>query len=434
MATGLGSVNVTNLAAQWALAVGTFKGTTTSTKVNNGTTTVTITHGQSVNLSATVTSTSGTPTGDVSFLAPTALNGGIGCVQVLPQTCSQTLNNSGTASFATTFLPGGSYSVKAHYAGDGNFAPSDDPTGVPVVVNPEGSKVQAGIVTFDTTGHLLNTNATSFSYGSPYIFRMEILKSTGTCQLLANPVTTSGCAFDATGTVTLTDSGSPLDGGTFPVNSQGHTEDQPIQLAPGTHALSASYSGDASYSASSSPTDNVTVSKATTATTVVPNPSSITTSTSVTLTATINTQSNGAAPTGTVQFLNGSTPITGTVTYTGQSGAQSATGFATLTATLTTTLSVLPVAPTPRGPLPFAPLLILACISVILALLALRLSQNKRRGLVYASLLLLTALAAGIAGCSGGGSNGPKTIPISAQYSGDTNYSSSSGSTAVTKQ
>jgi hypothetical protein len=266
--------------------------------------------------------------------------------------------------------------------------------------------------------------------------RFDILNSAGNatnCQPLTTG-TNTGCAIDATGTVTITDNGSALDQGAFPVNSEGSGEDQPIQLPAGTHNLSATYSGDISYNPpGSATTSTLTVSKATTATTVGANPSSITTSTSVTLTATINTQSNGAAPTGTVQFLNGSTPISGTVTYTGQSGAQSATGFATLTATLTTTLSVLPVAPTPRGPLPFAPLLILACISVILAFLTLRLSQNKRRGYVYASLLLLTALAAGIAGCSGG-SSGPKTIPISAQYSGDTNYSSSSGSTSVTKQ
>ena len=429
LATGLGSVNVANLATQWPLAVGTFHATTTSTKINGAMTAVTITHGMSVNLSATVTSTSGTPTGDVSFLAPTSVNGGIGAATL----------SGGTATLASIFLPGGSYNVKAHYAGDGTFAPSDDLTGVPVVVNKESSSLQIGIVTFDpVTERVTSANSTNFAYGSPYIFRMDIVNSKGTatnCQPITTGVIT-GCAVDATGTVTAKDGTVPLDAGTFPINSLGHAEDLPIQLAPGTHNLSATYSGDISYNAPTSPTtDTVTVTKATTNTQVVAGPSTITTATAVTLTATITTQSNGAAPTGTVQFLNGSTPITGTVTYTGQSGAQSLTGFATLTATITTTLSVLPVNPGPRAPLPFAPLLILVCVIVILTLLLLRLSQNRRRGYVYATLLLLAPFATAVAGCNnGGGPSGPRTISITAQYSGDTNYSASSGTTSVTKQ
>ncbi len=430
LATGLGSVNVTNLVTQWPLTVGTFKPTTTGTKINGVTTPVTIIHGTSVTLSATVTSTTtGTPTGDVSFLAPTSVNGGIGAATL----------SGGTATLPTTFLPGssgGSYNVKAHYAGDGTFAPSDDPTGVPVTVTKENSSLQIGIVTFDpVTGAPISANATNFAYGSPYVFRMDILNTKGTttnCQPVTG--TTAGCAVDATGTVTVTDGGAPLDAGTFPINSLGHAEDQPIQLAPGTHNLSATYSGDISYNAPASPTtDTVTVTKATTNTQVMASPSTITTATPVTLTATIVTQSNGAAPTGTVQFLNGSTPISGTVTYTGKSGAQSSTGFATLTATITTTLSVLPASPGPRAPLPFAPLLILAWVIVIPALLVLRLSQKRRRGYVYATLLLLAAFTTAAAGCNGGGSSA-HGISITAQYSGDTNYSASSGTTSVTKQ
>jgi hypothetical protein len=175
------------------------------------------------------------------------------------------------------------------------------------------------------------------------------------------------------------------------------------------------------------------VSKATTTTMVAANPSAITMATPVTLTATIATQSNGAAPTGTVQFLNGTTPITGTVTYVGMSGAQSSTGLASLTATLTTTLSALPVSPTPRTPLPVAPPTLLLCVSMVLAYLAIRLSKNRRRGFVYATLILLAGLAAGITGCSNSGSGGSHTISINAKYSGDTNYAASTGSTIVTK-
>src|SRR5262249_9198641 len=77
-ATGLGSVTVTKLGAAGKTSVGAFRASPTATKINGGTGTVTITHGTSVNFSATVTSALGTPTGDVSFLAPTTVNGGIG--------------------------------------------------------------------------------------------------------------------------------------------------------------------------------------------------------------------------------------------------------------------------------------------------------------------------------------------------------------------
>src|SRR5438034_3722226 len=130
-------------------------------------------------------------------------------------------------------------------------------------------------------------------YGSPYILRFDILNSKGTaCTPVSAPPVITGCALDATGSVTITDNGSPLDQGTFPVNAEGSGEDQPIQLPPGTHNLSASYSGDNSYNASGPVADSVTVTKATTSTAVTATTSTITTSTSVTLTATITTQSN----------------------------------------------------------------------------------------------------------------------------------------------
>ena len=335
LATGLGSVNVANLAAAWTTTVGAFKPSTTSLKLNGATSTVTITHGTSVAAAVTVAQTSGTvvPTGDVSLIAPTSVNGGIG---------SGTLS-SGIATFNTTFLPGGSYNVKAHYAGDGTFAPSDDSTGVPVVVNKENSRLQMGIVTFDpVTGNITSTNATSFAYGSPYILRLDILNSLGTntnCQPLTQ-TNNPGCAIDATGSVAITDNGAPLDTGTFVINSAGHAEDQPIQLNAGSHGIVATYSGDISYNPpSASSTATWTVSKATTATGLAASPATgVTTATPVTLTATIASQSNSTAgPGGTVTFFNGTTQIGSPVTVV-PAGA-TAIAFASGTASLQTTFS-----------------------------------------------------------------------------------------------
>lgn len=422
LATGLGSVNVANLQLAWGAAVGTFKGTITSLTINGGTIPAPIAHGTAVTLAATVTSTLGTPTGDVSFIAPTTVNGGIGDVTLA----------AGTKSLSTTFLPGGAYSVTAHYTGDGTFAPSDS-NAVPVVVSKENSKLQVGIVTTDPlTGNTTSANATTFAYGSPYVLRLDILNSTGTatnCQPITTGVTT-GCALDATGTVMVTDNGSPLDAGTFSVNSTGHAEDQPIQLAVGAHSLSASYSGDISYNPAGPVADTLTVTRAVTSTQVAPSAVSIVSGGSITLTANVTTNSSGVAPTGTVQFKNGSSTLSSAVTCTPT--AATSTAAASCTAALTTTLSFFapPSVPRQLPRLPALPVCIVACLLALTFFLGLRFLPAGRRRYAFACLLLVAFVMAGIAGCGGGssgggGGGGPQIRSITAVYSGDGNYAAS---------
>src|SRR5260370_20339380 len=156
--------------------------------------------------------TAGTIPGDVGLVAPPAVNGGIGDATL----------SGGSATLTTTFLPGGTYNLNARYAGDTTFASSTSTPGVPVTVNKENSILQYGIVTFDiNTGNITNTNSMNFPYGSPYILRMDILNHTGTttnCQPLATNGVITGCAFDATGTVTITDNDAPLYTATFIIN------------------------------------------------------------------------------------------------------------------------------------------------------------------------------------------------------------------------
>jgi len=433
LATGLGTVNVANLAAAWPTALGTFNGTTTTLLINNSATPAVIPHGTAVTGKVTVAvvaPATGTPTGDVAVLGP---SGSIG----INGFCSQCTLSGGTTTISGVILPGGTYNAKAHYAGDGTFAASDS-ADVPVVVTKENSALQMGIVTFNiNTGSIVSTNATSFSYGSPYILRMDILNHTGTttnCQPLVTGGTATGCAFDATGTITLKDNGNPLDGGSFPVNSEGHAEDQPIQLGAGSHPLTADYSGDNSYNASVQIADNLTVTKATTTTGVASLPSSITSGTMVTLTATISTQSNGVAPSGTVQFLNGATPISGTVTLIPTNGIDSSTGFASLKATLTTTISAL-IPPVPMGRTrPSPPLWRFVLLATAMAAFAYFLARfPKQRKYVYASMILFGLILTGVAGCGGGGPQ-IKSVTIHANYSGDSNYNSSSGQVSITVQ
>ena len=543
LATGLGSVNVTGLAAAWGTAVGTFKATASTLLINNTANPGTIAHGTAVTAKVTVSAT-GTPTGDVSLLAPSvgSINSG---------------NNGGTLSggIATingVILPGGTYSVTAHYAGDGTFAPSDS-AGVPITVNQENSRLQYSIITFDPiTGNITSSNATTVAYGSAYILRFDILNSTtNACTPPGvTPSVTTGCAFDATGTVTIADNGSPLTcsplvpGCTSPfsVNTEGSGEDQPIQLTGGSHTLSATYSGDISYNAVTTPvTDMVTVTPASTSSSLSASPNPVPTSQQVTLSVTISSQSNsatgatgtvtfkdgstsigtanvtqvaatsttfaggtasltttfaatgshsltavyggdtnyatstssavslavgqtttttlaasptslpagggsvtltatvvgtgtGASPTGTVQFMNGATALSTPAVCSAVSGAASPTCKATLTATLS--FLVPPVGPrhVPTLRIPWTLLLGFALL-LLLFLNSKRIPARYRRAYAYASLLLLSALVAGLAtACSGGyggGGGGVHYDTVTAVYGGDSTYAGST-SAAVT--
>ena len=145
LATGLGSVNAANLVNNWTNA--TFTATSTSLDLSPAT----VVHGSPVSATVNVSSASGTPTGSVSINA-VASNGSV-------QT--GTLNN-GTYTASLLNFPGGSYSVRAHYAGDGIYA-SGDSNPVTLTVSPEASTTRLQTLLYNfTTG-----NATPRSPHSP---------------------------------------------------------------------------------------------------------------------------------------------------------------------------------------------------------------------------------------------------------------------------
>jgi hypothetical protein len=159
----------------------------------------------------------------------------------------------------------------------------------------------------------------------------------------------------------------------------------------------------------------------------------------VTLTATVATQSSGVAPGGAlttpVQFLNGTTPISGTVKLTPVNGPASS---ASLTATLTTTLSALGI---PDTTSPWKPKLLpglfwlLGCCALLYGLFLVKMPRARRRGYAYAGLVVFALAAAGIAGCGGSKSTPQnKTVTVTAKFVGDSNYTASSGTTTVTVQ
>ena len=301
LATGIGSVDVGALVQNWSLA--TFQPSLTSLALNpkSG-----LTHGQSVAVTGTVAPStgSGTPTGDVSLLTSTGFS-----------VDGFTLSG-GQISGTTNLLPGGSYTVTAHYAGDTIFGGSNSAP-VAVVVGKENSSTQLQLVTFDWQGHLITNNASTAVYGSPYLLRMNVLNSQGSaCQ--PNPLGEAGCP---SGALTLTDNGSQLDAGTYALNSLGYAEDRVIQLAGGSNSVKAQYAGDNSFNPS---TGSVTYA-------ITPAPTTLAqvstccfqVSAPLNANANIQAQSSGVAPTGTLTlFVNGNAvPGTSTISPNGSFGS-----------------------------------------------------------------------------------------------------------------
>jgi hypothetical protein len=331
LATGLGSVNANNLVHNWIQPT---LSSATTLSLNSGRA-VSITHGQSIPYDISVApsaatgavSLEGTPTGSASVpMASFPLQGG-------------------SASGTTASLAGGaSYTVKAHYSGDGTYKPSDS-SPVTVTVAPEPSTTLITIPLFDPKMGIETGNTpSSVVYGTPIAVRVDVgnasAKTTFPPQLVCAPL---ACP---TGSVTVSDS---LNGGApsllspssgFPLGSGGYAIDYNVPLLMGgSYQFLASYPGDNSYKSS---TGNyglvVTPAPTQMSPPYIPFSPQIAGS-PVTIGADVNTSLfNSAEPTGTIAFYDGSMPISGTVTYSGWTGSQGSHALlnGSITATFTT--------------------------------------------------------------------------------------------------
>jgi hypothetical protein len=312
LATGLGSVNAANLVNSWSNASFTASATNLTLSPSS------ITHGTQVTASVRVASTTGTPTGSVSINA-LASNGSVqnGTLQ----------NGSYNASLGN--FPGGAYSVQAHYGGDGIYAPSDS-NPITLTVSPEPSTTTLRGLLYSPSNRTTTSLASgaSYPYGGFFLLNAQVAGVSG--------------QGTATGNITLTDSGTPIDGGTFRLNSTSNTEDQTRSLAPGTHVLTAAYSGDASFNPSTSSSFTFNITKAPTTGTLQVDLPVLSAASNLTLTAQIgargygsgNQQGFGAnAPSGFVIFATSGGSTLGTVplTQSAYPTASSDSGSVTLT-------------------------------------------------------------------------------------------------------
>jgi hypothetical protein len=438
LATGLGSVNVTNLLGKWSTFVRTGT-TTTVTNPTGGTPSGT-------NFTATVTVTPAGVTGDVSLKAlandQTTVLASFG-----PFTLA-----GGTKSVTTNLLPPGTAFVSATYGGDATHGLS---TSTPVALAGPvqganfASKTTVNFVTFDNNGNPhLSITPSPVQYGSPYVLNVVVTKSDGTSCGFFYPKTVSPIPCP-TGTVAMKDGANNLND--FPSgpasnatniakisNQGGLVEDFNVQLPGGNHSITAAFvSGDANYlNSSNNPALSVTITPAATTTLVASSLGVIPAGSTVTLTAVVGSASNSSqGPTGTIQFVSGTTNIGSPVTCN-PTGA-TANGGASCSAQLPNAAISALFPPPTEGPRPTLPLLpaLFALASILLLALGWKwMPEKRRRTYAYASLLAFALLTAVIAGCGGGGGGGGggHNVTIKANYVGDTNYAASSGSTNVT--
>ncbi len=206
----------------------------------------------------------GTPTGMVSLVDndAAAFSNALGAFTLSGAVVSTSLSN----------LPGGTYQLVAQYAGDAVFGASAS-TPVTVTVGKEND-------TLGVTGWVLNpldnrlypTEAgMSVPYGAQVFLDAQPQGVNGGKAAL-------GQFTPASGAVTFVDKWGLTGSQTAvkPLDSEGVAEWTPGSLAPGTHAISASYGGDASYNASWAPTAaSLTIFRGTTTVAVRPLETSI---------------------------------------------------------------------------------------------------------------------------------------------------------------
>ncbi len=226
--------------------------------------------GQPVTFTATVTATTGPtpPTGNVVFSDGATVLGTVA------------LASNGKASLTTSVLTSGSHVVTAAYAGDSAHGASS-------------ASLTQTVQRLRSSTSLRSSDNTSTA-GEAVTFT----------------ATVSGPGGVPTGSVTFSDGATVL--GTVPLTG-GRASLTTAALSAGHHDITASYSGDATYAASSDDlTQRVRRNDSSTSVTSSPNPSNP--GQSVTFTATVS--ASGPAPTGTVTFTDGSVTL-GTVTLTG---------------------------------------------------------------------------------------------------------------------
>ncbi len=310
--SGLGSVNINNVATNWKSV--NFNATTTAFVLIP---TTVATHGASQSFSVSVGSTAGTPTGDFSIIAATTT----------PGTQFRYTLSSGSYTGTLAGLPGGTYKVYAHYEGDGTFAPSTSAS-IQVTIGQEPSSVSFLLTDF-YPGYV-QTGQTSVPYG----YLVDLIGTVAGTSATGTPSGTLTFAINNSGT-TLSPYVATLDstGTAALVAGAGYSSlliapNYPV-LPAGSYTVTGTYSGDASF-ATGTGTSTFTITKYTPTATFTSSSAYIASGAAVTLNYSVArialTPSIAAYPTGTVTFTDTTSgTVLGTATLNGVGVASLAT-------------------------------------------------------------------------------------------------------------
>lgn len=228
----------------------------------------TVTIGDDVTFSATVTPAVGTnPGGNVQFLvngdafgAPRPVVGG----------------TATSAALNSSLLGLGNHTVQAVYNGDASFATSASPT--------ETFRVRVPLLASSTS---LSVSPSSTVYGQPVTLSAQVS-------------TTSGSGTP-TGEVTFSQGGTVY--GSAPVDGSGAASVVVANIPVGTHAILATYSGDDEYAGSASAPGSLVVAKADVTVDLTSNDTSTVSGEAVNFGVSVGAQAPGSGlPDGTVQL------------------------------------------------------------------------------------------------------------------------------------
>ena len=285
MATGLGSVDLSQLISLWA----TTNFTSTSNILTAGTSSdplstaaITVVHGTPINFQTTVTPSDAT--GQFSILASN---------NAKAASFSDFGPVAGTGSLTTNDLPGGTYTVSAYYAGDTSHTSSQSSNSINVTISPETSTTSLSFGGYSPTTNAISEGLNTVPYGFSSFVNAQVFGNSSTVDytgaLIADGI--------ATGSVTFTSNGKTQ---TAAINSLGYAQISASAFPPGTYTYQASYPGDASFEPSASSAQTLTVTKGVTSFALDPGANAVDPTGQVLLTAILETGSTALYPTGSV--------------------------------------------------------------------------------------------------------------------------------------
>src|SRR6185437_10491596 len=234
------------------------------------------------------------PTGTVTFIDGSTVLG------------TGSVDATGRAFFSTSTLSAGSHTITAQYSGDGNYAGSASAQFTEVI-----SKTASSVG--------ISSSSATANFGTAITFTATVTPSS------------------ATGTVTFADGSTVL--GTATVTA-GKATFTTSTLSLGSHSITSTYSGDATFAGSASAALAQVIklaAPAATKTTLAASSNAVVLGQNVTFTATVASVP-GIVPPGTVTFRDGST-LLGNATVSGGSASFTTPAFALGANSITATYS-----------------------------------------------------------------------------------------------